>query len=176
MNSLLIVIPLAVIALSAFARWVASPAIVGLRLGVDCGRMLEASKPDAEPPVRSWRWLAAVVFAWLMPWQAVRVIRTERRDKRVCIEALAYAATGTRKEAATRPTCAEWYDRPLPLAVLIALVRPVAAVRALRSGDDHLRYVCDAIVAHQREHHEADPAAGRGTGNPTGPQPQLTSF
>jgi hypothetical protein len=55
-----------------------------------------------------------------------------------------------------RPGRSAWYDRARPAAVLVTLLRPARAVRKLRSSDDAVAWMLDAVLAQERKHREAD--------------------
>ncbi len=54
-----------------------------------------------------------------------------------------------------RPDSSAWYDRPMPLAAAAAVLRPGRAVRKLRSADQSLAWMLDAVLAQHRKHNEA---------------------
>lgn len=97
-----------------------------------------------------------VLLALVMPLRAARTVRELRRDVNLLIRVLAHATGDGRPELleAGRPAGTGWYDRPMPLAALLAIVRPARAVRKLRSGDDAIAWMLDAMVAQQRKHAE----------------------
>lgn len=137
--------------LGAYLRWPVRPVVVGYRIGVTMGRQFGAKQADRDSaPVFE------VAAAWLMPWRAAARIRVQQQDMTILIRALAYAVTGTAGPLMReRPDRSAWYDRPLPVAVLAALLRPARAVRKLRSSDDAIAYTLDAILAQERKHQEA---------------------
>jgi hypothetical protein len=116
--------------------------------------MLKAKK-DAAPPRKPGR-APEAVLAWLMPLRAARIIREEREEKQLLIRTLACATSGsTGPVMRERPDGSDWYDRPLPVAALAALLRPARAVRKLRSNEEALVYTIDAMLAQERKYQEA---------------------
>lgn len=146
----------ALVILGAWLRWAVSPVLVGYRAGVEIGRMLQAKKDHDPSPGKPGRPLEAVL-AWLMPMRAARIIGAERRKVNVLIRTLGYAVGDGRAELLDRdrPDSSEWYDRPMPLAALAAILRPGRAVRKLRSADQSIVWVIDAMMAQHRQHQEA---------------------
>ena len=107
--------------------------------------------------------ISAAVIA-VSAWCAAAKIRAQKRDLEILAYSLAYAVGGDSGPLQrTRANDSAWYDRPLPLAVLAAALRPARTVRALRSHDDAISWTLDAMLAQRRKHH------------PTGPQPVLTT-
>jgi hypothetical protein len=84
-----------------------------------------------------------------------QAIREMERRETLLIRTLGDAAAdATEPLERERPSRSEWYDRPLPLAALAAVLRPARAVRKLRSADDVAVYVLDAMLAQKRKHDE----------------------
>jgi len=88
MTLTLITLALGVVFLVLLRRTV-RPVTVAFRLGMEMGRQLQASEPGDAPASWSWRWLADVVFAWLLPWRSVAKVRSCREDNRVLVHTLA---------------------------------------------------------------------------------------
>jgi hypothetical protein len=146
----------ALVTIGAWLRWAVGPVTGAYRIGVDMGGMLKAKNDkDAAAPQKPGRALEAVL-AWLMPLRAARIIHEEREDMQLLIRALAYATSGsTGPVLRERPNGSAWYDRPLPVAALAALLRPARVVRKLRSNEEALVYMIDAMLAQERKHQEA---------------------
>lgn len=155
MNAIIITsgIAAAIVILTACMRRAVRPALTAYRLGLDMGRMLQAKK-DTEPSCRPGRALDAVL-AWLMPLRAARIIRDDREHKQLLIRTLAYAVAGGAEPVMHERPDSDWYDRPMPVAALTALLRPARAVRRLRSNEEALVYMIDALLAQGRKHQEA---------------------
>lgn len=144
----------AVVVLGAYIRWAVGPVADAYRLGLTMGRQLGAkpggrhSAPVSRPPALE------VAAAWLMPWRSVRTIHGLERQRTLLIRTIAHAVTG-HAETMThqRPSGSEWYDRPLPIAAMAAVLRPARAVRKLRSSDDAIAWMVDAAMAQERKRH-----------------------
>jgi hypothetical protein len=104
-----------------------------------------------------WRWPVEVVLTWLMPWRAVRTMREQREDMRLLTLMLAIdVATASEQLEETRAV--GWWNRPRPVAVVLAALMPWRAVEELRSAQRNFRYVTDKLVAVHREHGASGPA------------------
>ena len=115
----------AVVILGAWLRWAVKPVLVSYQAGV------------------SVRGIAAAR------------IREQQGEIDLLIRTLAYAVTGGAEPMEReRPTRSAWYDGPLPIAVLASVLRPARGVRKLRSSDDAIAYMIDAMLAQERKHHE----------------------
>jgi hypothetical protein len=143
----------ALVILGAYIRWAVGPAAGAYQLGVTMGPQLGGSLVDegAALPARE------VTAAWLMPRRAARRIRVQQGEISLLIRAFAYAVAGGAETTLERerPSGSEWYDRPLPIAVLAAVLSPGRAVRKLRSSDDAIAYMVDAMLAQERKQQEA---------------------
>jgi hypothetical protein len=157
MNAILIGgIIAAVVILGAWLRWAAGGAIAGYRIGVAMGGMLQAKKDTDPAPSRKPAKALEVVLAWLMPLRAARIIREQREDTQLLIRTLGHAVADTAEPLMrTRPDSSDWYDRPMPLAALTAILRPGRAVRKLRSADQSIAWMLDAVLAQDRKRREA---------------------
>ncbi len=104
-----------------------------------------------------WRWPAELLLTWLMPWRAARTIREQREDMRLLTLMLA-VDVATASEQIERTRASGWWNRPRPLAVVLAALMPWRAVEDLRSVQRSFRYVTAKLAAIHRQDKAPDQA------------------
>lgn len=150
---------IALAALIAALRWSCAPMKIAYRTGVAMGLHARA---EGKPAVVAPGYLLEAVMAFLMPLPAARIMREQRRNMRLLVLTLNYGVNGNAgpvRSAARRP--AGWYHLPLPLAALVALLRPLYVVRQARSAGRALTWICDAMMQQEQR---SKTAAGRRQG------------